>query len=134
VLLSELIEAKLRVTVSESEHKITDIRSLASRSGREDRISLSEHVSIGANPCTTFWGSTEMVKPIWLKSKAQKADGVWVLVEGMFPCPRGNGLGSAVSSPCVVHGESMATRQFRTLHKLTKPVLVSILLILNLFQ
>jgi len=66
----------------------------------------------------------------WPKSKARWSE------EEMFPSPGASykGPGSAVSSPTGVRGDAPATWGFITFYRLTKLLLVSILLMLNLFQ
>ena len=93
---------------------------------------------VGANPSTTLWGSKEMARPKGEKSEARRAERGGVLVEGMFPSPSDMGLGSGVSSRSGVRGKAPATLQkapatlhFKTFYRLTKALLVSILVILH---
>ena len=77
-------------------------------------------------------GSTEMMRPEGPKRKARMAKRVEFFGRG---CSSPHQLGScAVSSPTSVRNKVPATWRFRTLYRLTKPLLVSILLILNLFE
>ena len=75
-----------------------------------------------------------MARPEGSKSEAGRAEMGGVLGEGMFPSPPAGDLGISVSSLSGVRGEAPATWQFRKFYRLTKPVLMSILLILNLLQ
>jgi len=66
-------------------------------------------------------------------SKARGPEGVEFFGMGCSPPHQLEGMGSAVSSPSGVRGEALATSRFRVFYRLTKPLLLSILLILNLF-
>ena len=80
---------------------------------------------IGAKPSTTLWRSTEWRR---LKSQALK---VRFSGKRCSPPYQLGGQGSTVSSPSEDRGKTPATRRFRTFYRLTKRLLVLILLILK---
>ena len=84
---------------------------------------------IGADPSISLWGSTEMTT-----SEDQSSKGGF-LGRGCFPLHQLGDLGCvSVSSPSGIRAQAPATWWFKTFHRLTKPLLMSILLILNFFQ
>jgi len=94
---------------------------------------------IGANPSTTLWGSVEMALPERPKSEARRYDrrGVGFLRDvPLLPSQPARGLRERCKLSYAVGSGKKARRpwRFRTFYRLTKPLLVSILLILNLFQ
>ena len=78
---------------------------------------------IGTDPSTRSWGS-------W-KWRGLVEWGSW---GADVPLQLAMGVGSAVSSPSWVRDKAPATWRSRTFYRLTKPLLMLILLILNLFQ
>jgi len=68
-------------------------------------------------------GSTETARPKGPKSEAQKAEREGVLVEGMSPSPSARGLGERCKLPQWGPGDL-------AFYRLTKPLYVSILLIM----
>jgi len=53
-------------------------------------------LSIGANPCTTLLGSTEIARPKRPKIEAQRVERGEILGEGMFPFPPAKQSGGAL--------------------------------------
>jgi len=83
-------------------------------------------------------GFTETAKPEGPKSKTRRTerDGV-IGGKRCFPPHQTTCIGAwgrAVSFPSGIRGKALATWRFRTFYRLTEPLLVSILLIVNLFQ
>jgi len=78
-------------------------------------------------PVYNVVGSTRMARSEGRKSEAREVERVRLLWEAMFHSPPARRLGERCKLP-------LATWRFRTFYRLTKPLLLSILLILNLFK
>jgi len=91
------------------------------------RCTYSYLWSIGANPFTTVWRSNEMAR---LEKRSSKPERDGVLREAMLPPHRLGGLGERGKLPEWDPGRTLAIWQFRMFYRLTKSLLMPILLML----
>jgi len=96
---------------------------------------LRHRAVIGANQSTTlFCGVHENAETRRAEKRSSKGPEGWILREGMFLFPPTKDVRLMWECCMLPHGSGASTWRFRTFYGFTKQLIVSVLLMLNLFQ